>query len=240
MNEKPCGCQHVAVAEGVLELAEPIYAIAEGRNINVVGGGHIAPTEETPPDIASIQFERLRRVHPGHGGWEPTLMHQRPVQQGDTPPLPWVRVARSPDRFRSCLKASRKLGAIDSSEKAYKLLKGELLTENQEIFVTVQLDAQFMVLGVTEIARGARDGVAVPVPDVLRVVLVEGAVSYFVAHNHPSGEVTPSEADKNLTKALALGSAATRVALLDHLVIGSDGYTSFAENPDLKPYLLVE
>jgi DNA repair protein RadC len=64
---------------------------------------------------------------------------------------------------------------------------------------------------------------------VFRKALESGAVSMVVAHNHPSGSIRPSKADEALTQKLLMGSKYLDIKLLDHIIIGREGYFSFAD-----------
>lgn len=150
--------------------------------------------------------------------------------------LPWVRIAVDPKRFHVCLAEARKAGRVESSQKLFSVMKDVLtnknfmVTEDQEIFVVILLDTQLYVRGISEVARGARDRVSVSIPDVLRVVVVSGATAFVVAHNHPSGKINPSQADRDLTKSIKEAADAIGIPLFDHLVIGAEGYYSFADH----------
>jgi len=98
----------------------------------------------------------------------------------------------------------------------------------------VLLDTQLQVRGVGEISRGARDSVQTPIPDILRLPIVEGAKAMIVMHNHPSGKVNPSKADKALTKTLKQACDTVNIDLFDHLVVGPNEYFSFANEGLLK------
>jgi hypothetical protein len=144
--------------------------------------------------------------------------------------LPWVRISRDPERFSSCLAAARKLGRMDSAKKVHTLFKRHAAKEDQEVFYVLLLDVHLYVRGVGEISRGARDRVQTPIPDILRLPIIEGATTFIVVHNHPSGNVKPSEADKQITKAIAQAAAKVEVPLFDHVIVGADKYFSFYEH----------
>lgn len=163
------------------------------------------------------------------GASESTAVNSEPHGKGPTC-LPWVKITRDPTRFRACLAEARKMGAITSSEKLYNVLKEYMTAEDVEVFYVVLLDTQLFVRGIGELARGARDRVQTPVPDILRLAIIDGAMAFAVAHNHPSGKATPSEADKELTKAILEGANAVDILLMDHIVVGADKYYSFADH----------
>jgi DNA repair protein RadC len=119
---------------------------------------------------------------------------------------------------------------MKDSRKFYNFVKGHLLRQNQEVFVVILLDVHGQVLGISEISRGARDRVLVPIPDILRLPLVDGATAFVVAHNHPSGKTKPSEADKEVTKSIKEGADAIGILFMDHIIVASDGYYSFNDH----------
>lgn len=100
----------------------------------------------------------------------------------------------------------------------------------QEIAWVVTLDIYGDVVGIHEVARGARDRVDIAIPVVLETVLKDGTNYFILLHNHPSGSAVPSEDDGLLTWAVAEGAAAAGIVLLDHVVLGRDReYYSFYE-----------
>lgn len=79
------------------------------------------------------------------------------------------------------------------------------------------------------IARGESDSVRVQPRDVLRPVLIERAAAFILVHNHPSGDATPSDADRAFTDQIVAGAEILGLGLVDHVVIGRPGYFSFAD-----------
>lgn len=148
----------------------------------------------------------------------------------DVESIPWVRVTRDPDKFREALRAARERGPVNTPRAVYDLLKDHLASEDQETFLVVLLDKQLLLRGVSEVARGARSQVQVPLEDIFRVCLEAGASAYIVAHNHPSGKAQPSDADRELTKKLRASSAKAipGIPYYDHIIVGVDEYYSFA------------
>ena len=72
-------------------------------------------------------------------------------------------------------------------------------------------------------------GTLVDVRLVLKKALETGAVSIILAHNHPSGTLKPSQADKDITSKLKAAAAALDIKVLDHLIITEKSYFSFAD-----------
>ena len=87
------------------------------------------------------------------------------------------------------------------------------------------------------LSRGTRSGTSVSLPDVfVPACLTPGTTALLVAHNHPSGDPTPSADDARLTRRLAHAADVIDIPLLDHLIVGSDGrYYSFREAGVLPP-----
>jgi hypothetical protein len=102
------------------------------------------------------------------------------------------------------------------------------LTEDEpvEVVLAILLDSRWRVSGYVEIARGQLNALRLVAADVLRPVLVAGACSYILTHNHPSGDPSPSAADHTFTETLAELSNRIGVRLVDHLIIGHQTYHS--------------
>jgi DNA-binding phage protein len=143
--------------------------------------------------------------------------------------VPWVKVTRDPEKYAEGLERAKEIGPIDSARQIYDLLEPVLSKEDQEVFLVVLLDVRQQCRGVAEVARGARSRVSVDRADVARVVAKTGAESFIVVHNHPSGDPTPSQADKELTDSINAAGDTIDIPCIDHVVIGMGKYYSFAE-----------
>ena len=88
------------------------------------------------------------------------------------------------------------------------------------------LDPEWRLLGSRQTPPGTAHGVEVSLRDVIADVLALGATAVVMAHNHPGGDLSPSAADIAVTRRLVAGLEAIDVRLIDHLVIGRDGYLS--------------
>lgn len=117
---------------------------------------------------------------------------------------------------------------IGSPADVHELLK-HYADDPQELFAVVVLNSASRVVGVCEVHRGTMSHVEVVPADILRVVLVAGASRFIVVHNHPSGREDPSRDDVMLTKRLKEAAKLLGLELLDHVVIGEDGFTAFSE-----------
>jgi DNA repair protein RadC len=100
-----------------------------------------------------------------------------------------------------------------------------------EEFYSVYLNTKNHVLGIEMISRGTLNSSLVHPREVFKGALLANANSIILAHNHPSGSVEPSVADRSVTKILANAGNLLDVKVLDHVIIGSKGgFFSFAES----------
>ena len=120
---------------------------------------------------------------------------------------------------------------ITSSQDASEIFRkyiGDKL-EYQEIFCVMPLNNSNEVLCLIEISRGGATGTIVDVRQVFQKLLKCNAISFIMAHNHPSGNTRPSEADKKLTRKIKDAANFLDIKLLDHLIITTESYYSFAD-----------
>ena len=80
-----------------------------------------------------------------------------------------------------------------------------------------------------QLSKGGITGTLVDVRLVLKTALQIGAIGLILTHNHPSGTLVPSQADKNITQKLKIASESIDIKVLDHLIITEKAYFSFAD-----------
>ncbi len=118
---------------------------------------------------------------------------------------------------------------VANAQAALPILRDMIQGLEQESFVALFLDVHNHVFKSAEISRGGRGSVEVPMNILYRAASAVGASAIIVAHNHPSGDPTPSRADENMTTALRLAGELMQVPVVDHIIIGEgDRYFSFA------------
>ena len=100
---------------------------------------------------------------------------------------------------------------------------------SHEVFQVGYLDSAYRLLrdGVETLEEGTVDRAAVYPRRVVEAALRRGAAAIVVAHNHPNGNVQPSEHDKVLTRALVMAATTVSIRVLDHLIVSSDEVFSF-------------
>jgi DNA repair protein RadC len=98
-----------------------------------------------------------------------------------------------------------------------------------EEFWAVALDVRHRVLWEACLARGSLTGVEVHPRDAFRPLIRGGAAAVIFCHNHPSGDPSPSRQDLELTMRLREVGELCGIAVLDHVVVGTEGFTSLAD-----------
>jgi len=100
-----------------------------------------------------------------------------------------------------------------------------------EVVWLLALNGQRRMIGgePIELSRGTADQALVSPRDIMRTALVAGAVSIILAHNHPSGDPTPSREDEDVTRRVAAAGRVVGVPLLDHVVLTTGGFVSLAD-----------
>lgn len=92
-----------------------------------------------------------------------------------------------------------------------------------ESVILIGLDGKNRVIGVVEVSRGGAHGASLTPRDVLCVALTMGCAGFILAHNHPSGDPTPSAEDIVMTRVIQKGADVVGCPMLDHIVVTADG-----------------
>ena len=100
----------------------------------------------------------------------------------------------------------------------------------REQFVVCFLNGQHRVLTTETLFTGSITTSAVYPREVVQRIMDLGAAAVMLAHNHPSGEITPSSCDRAVTKKLETALGAIDVEVLDHIIVGGAGYFSFSDH----------
>jgi DNA repair protein RadC len=101
--------------------------------------------------------------------------------------------------------------------------------DHHERFEMILLNRANQVLGYHKVSEGGLAGTVVDPKIVFQVALKTNASSIILAHNHPSGMVRPSDADKRITQKLKECGTILDIPVLDHIIITSESYFSFAD-----------
>ncbi|WP_418319678.1 RadC family protein [Piscinibacter sakaiensis] len=128
------------------------------------------------------------------------------------------------------LKESLRAGPLMSSPQSIRdwlrLLFSGL---DHEVFVVLYLDAQHRLIDAVQMFRGTLTQTSVYPREIVKGALLANAAAAAFAHNHPSGDATPSRADEHLTQTLKAALSLVDVRVLDHFVVARTTIVSFAE-----------
>ena len=124
----------------------------------------------------------------------------------------------------------RETPRIANSLDAYRLLLPLLKGVAHEEAWIIILDSAHKVLNLQAIGIGNSESVVIESKQIVRMVLENGGSALILAHNHPSGNAYPSEADIKMTQNLSNACGIFNISLLDHLIVCDGEYYSFSEN----------
>jgi DNA repair protein RadC len=122
---------------------------------------------------------------------------------------------------------------ITNSQNAYEIFKSLFPAETislQEQFVVLYLNRANRVIGSYQLSKGGITGTIADVRLILSVALKTLATGLILAHNHPSGNLKPSEADIQLTQKVKDAAKLMDIEVLDHMILSSNGYFSFTDD----------
>jgi len=152
------------------------------------------------------------------------LAHQRGIGQAKA------------TQIKAALELGKRLAAsptgrpqVRSPGDVANLLMMEMGLLEQEHLRTVLLDTKNYVMRVTNVYIGSLNSAAVRVGEIFREAIRSNCASIIVAHNHPSGDPTPSPEDVRVTEMLVEAGKLLDIEVLDHLVIGRNTYVSLKE-----------
>lgn len=125
--------------------------------------------------------------------------------------------------------------ALDTPAKVYALIRGRLVLQKTEVLLLILRDVRRCLLHQEVISRGTLTQLLMHPREVFHLAIRHLAHSVIIAHNHPSGDPTPSTPDLEMTQILFQASQIMGITLADHLIVGEKGYFSFYEKGLLHP-----
>ncbi|MBA4409718.1 MAG: DNA repair protein [Odoribacter sp.] len=118
--------------------------------------------------------------------------------------------------------------ADDSIELFRKFIPEEKI-DFKEFFLVALLSRNNHVLGVSTISVGSTNGTCVNVKEIFQLAIKTNSSSIILCHNHPSGNLTPSESDIAITKKIKAACGLCDIVLLDHIILTKEGHNSFID-----------
>jgi len=120
---------------------------------------------------------------------------------------------------------------VDSSVSVFEICKKiwKYPLDHRESFYAIYLDRANNFLGYYLVSVGGVSGTVVDIKLIIQTALKVNATSVILAHNHPSGNKTPSQTDIDITRKVKEGCVLLDIQLLDHLIVYTGGYVSLAD-----------
>jgi len=123
---------------------------------------------------------------------------------------------------------------LDSPESIYNAFAQEFLALRRESLRAILLNTKLRLIRMEEVASGTVNECIAHPREIFRPAIIHSAYAVVVVHNHPSGDPTPSNADRRLTSELREAAALLKINLIDHIILGSAAggrcpYFSFRE-----------
>jgi DNA repair protein RadC len=144
-------------------------------------------------------------------------------------------------RLRAALDLARRLdrearperGPCRSARDVYDRFRMRLRDLVQEQLWVVLLDSRSKVLGESMVSRGTVDASLAHAREIFRPAIAEAASSLVLVHNHPSGDPSPSEEDRELTTRMRLAGDQLGIPMVEHVIVGEGRFFSFREAGEL-------
>lgn len=125
-----------------------------------------------------------------------------------------------------------------SSDAVFDYLYQSMGKEKKEVFKVMFLDSKNRLIEAKNLFIGSLTSSAIYPREIMKEAIKERAFGMIFVHNHPSGDSTPSNSDKEITQDLVTASNSMQIRVLDHIIIGGDKYFSFADAGLIRKYEL--
>ena len=143
-----------------------------------------------------------------------------------------------PKQFKDALLSGELAGMVNESVKGERISEPQVLYNvlsplmaqhpNVEKFYCIFLDSKNRTISIDSLFNGSISACAVYPREIVKVCLDKGAASLIVAHNHPSGDTTPSNQDRNITKLILAACQVMGITLHEHVICGGGEFHSMA------------
>lgn len=148
----------------------------------------------------------------------------------------YAQILASLEMGKRYLDSQLKTGsALNQSQMVKDYIATQLRQERREVFAVLCLDGNLNLIDYEVLFIGGIDSCSICVRQVLRHALTHTASHIIIAHNHPQSSASPSNQDLQLTKELAKACLLIEITLLDHVIVGHNSITSFAES-NIPPF----
>jgi DNA repair protein RadC len=144
-------------------------------------------------------------------------------------PTPTIRVRATRLTFHVA-EAASDYGFANTPSEAAAIARAVIGDDTSECVIALYVNTRHRVIGYSEIARGSLNSARFAPRDVFARALILNARGVILAHNHPSGDPTPSSADRRCTHTLRQGASILGVDFIDHLVVTANAGVSMRSN----------
>jgi len=124
----------------------------------------------------------------------------------------------------------------ESSQEIFDYLDYSMRDIKKEVFKVIYLNSQNQIIDTADLFEGTIETIPIHPREIVEAAIKRGAVHLIFAHNHPSGDPTPSKSDKQLTRDLVFIGSVMQIKVLDHIIIGENRHFSFADAGLIKKY----
>jgi DNA repair protein RadC len=123
---------------------------------------------------------------------------------------------------------------FDNPESVYKVFGPEMRAFDREVLAVALLNTRFRLIKFEKLSLGTVNETLAHPREILKPALIHSAYAFVLVHKHPSGDATPSDTDRRLTRSVSLAASTMQIQFLDHLIMGAPadcraGYFSFKE-----------
>ncbi len=124
--------------------------------------------------------------------------------------------------------------SLNTPEEIVALLREEFRNYQVEIFLVILLNARRRLISIEKVSQGTVDSTVVHAREVFRPAIIANASAIIIAHNHPSGDPSPSDADIRVTRDLIRAGQLIHIEVLDHIILGQAAITGGSEYVSLR------
>ena len=175
---------------------------------------------KVPAKLAIERFKSLRGV------LDAPLEELREIPGlGEVAPVALRIIKEAANRYLQ--QKSQEAFSLTNQQVLFDYCRSALGSNSDEVFKVFYLDSGYRILGDETLEEGTIDRAAVYPRRVMDAALRNRAAALLFAHNHPNGNVKPSEQDKTLTRALVLAAETPQIKVLDHVIVSKDDVFSF-------------
>jgi DNA repair protein RadC len=140
-----------------------------------------------------------------------------------------ARVSALFELNKRCSLQAKERVTVKTAREVYDYASCVIGDSDKEKIIVMYLDTKNRIIKHELVSMGTLNSSLIHPREIFKTAIKEGTNSIIIAHNHPSGDPTPSKDDRDITKALFSAGELLEIQLLDHVIVGKDNYYSFKE-----------